>query len=168
MMLYLTRHGIAQQREDPSITSDTERALTSKGIKRTQEVARGLLAIGCKPRIICTSPLRRALETAEILVKVLKPKAPMEVNDFLTPGATVAETVAWLKAQKTDSAMLVGHMPDLADIAAGLLCKESYIDIQFKKAGVCCISLNGAVAEGGGQLEWLLQPRQLRAIVNGV
>jgi phosphohistidine phosphatase SixA len=41
MILYLVRHGIAIDREDPDCPPETERYLTRDGIKKTREVAKG-------------------------------------------------------------------------------------------------------------------------------
>ena len=164
MILYIVRHGIAQQRGGPGVSSDSERALSPKGKMRTLRVARGLQRLGCRPGRICTSPLVRAEQTAGIMAEVLCPEAPLDVCDFLAPGATTTNVVKWLRSLEEDCAMIVGHMPDTALVASGLLAAEGAVALQFKKAAVCCISFDDPPGQGLGQLEWLLQPRQLRAI----
>jgi len=164
MILYIVRHGIAQQRGGPGVSSDSERALSPKGKVRTLQVARGLERLGCRPGRICTSPLVRAEETARIMDEVLCPEAPLDVCDFLAPGATTTNVVKWLRSLEEDCAMTVGHMPDAAVIASGLLVQHADMALAFKKAAVCCISFDGVPGQGTGQLEWLLQPRQSRAI----
>ena len=42
MLLYIVRHGIAIDRQDPKSPSDPERYLTPEGIKKTREVAKGI------------------------------------------------------------------------------------------------------------------------------
>ena len=65
MLLYLVRHGIAMDREDPNCPPDTERALTPRGMKRTHAAALGLLALKVKPDAALTSPgWLRAAQTA--------------------------------------------------------------------------------------------------------
>src|ERR1700683_1369750 len=64
--VYLIRHGIAVDREDPNCPPDTERPLTPKGIKRSRAAALGLLALKVKPDAVLTSPWLRALQTAEL------------------------------------------------------------------------------------------------------
>jgi len=49
MHVYLIRHGIAVDREDPICPPDTERPLTPKGMKRSHAAALGLRVAG-KPR----------------------------------------------------------------------------------------------------------------------
>ena len=66
MLVYLMRHGIAQDRDDPESPPDPDRQLTRKGAERTAEVARGLRALGVKPGAVLTSPYLRAAQTAAI------------------------------------------------------------------------------------------------------
>jgi phosphohistidine phosphatase len=72
--------------------------------------------------------------------------------------------VTWLGKRPATEAMLVGHMPYLAETASELLGGTTRIMITLKRAGVCCISFESEPAEGKGRLEWLLQPRHLRAL----
>src|SRR6202012_5881267 len=71
MRIYLVRHGIAIDREDPDCPSEAERYLTPKGIQRTRQAARGLRELGVKPAALLTSPLVRAVQTGEIFCDVL-------------------------------------------------------------------------------------------------
>jgi len=164
MQLYLVRHGVAQERTDEDARPDSERHLTPRGRQRTARVAEGLAALGCSPDRIATSPLCRCDETARILAKALCGDASYEVCAFLAPGAEAAELVAWLRQCEGDSVMVVGHMPDVAEIASDLLATGGGVRITFKKAAVCCIVFDGPPGEGAGRLQWLLQPRQFRAL----
>jgi len=57
---------------------------------------------------------------------------------------------------------LVGHEPDLGELAARLLGARG--TVQFKKGAVCAIDVDGATPGGPGTLRWLLTPRALRAL----
>jgi phosphohistidine phosphatase len=164
MELYVVRHGIA---EPPAADkADAERALTSRGRTRTLQAAEGLRAVGCRPERIATSPLVRAEQTARIIARILCPAAGVEVQDFLAPGAAARDVVRWLRACGEESAMVVGHAPDVSAIAGGLLTRGR-IDIAFKKAAACCVSFDDEPALGAGCLVWMLQPGQLRALGAG-
>ena len=65
MKLLILRHAIAVPRGTPGIPDD-ERPLTAKGEQRFRRAARGLARIARRPDAILTSPLPRALRTAEI------------------------------------------------------------------------------------------------------
>ena len=161
MELYIVRHGAAQERgEGP----DAQRALTPKGAVRMAQVARGLRTLRCRPARILTSPLPRAEQTARILAGALCPEAPVELCDWLAPGAAAEELVAHLADAAEQSVMVVGHSPDVGAIASELLCGRAGPEIVLKKGAVCCMSFGWAPALGAGRLEWLLQPSHLRAL----
>src|SRR5271170_5224137 len=91
MLVYLVRHGIAVDREDPDCPPDAERPLTKKGIEKARLVLKGLLELGAKPDVILSSPLVRALQTAEIAAKVMHySKDKIRRTDALLPEADPA------------------------------------------------------------------------------
>ena len=163
MELFIVRHGIAQARGTAGLRSDAERSLTPKGRQRARQAAEGLRAMGCRPGRIGTSPLPRAEQTARIIGEALGCGAAVEVCQFLAPGANADDVTPWLGQDDVD-AMIVGHMPDVADIASELLSGGGRLSIVFKKSAACCIAFDGRPAAGEGRLEWLIQPRQLRSL----
>lgn len=164
MKLYIVRHGIALDVGEQGIRSDEVRTLSPKGRSKVRQVANGLAALGIHPRRVATSPLPRAEETAKILVEVLCPNAPLEICDFLRPRAAARDLEAWLHRCGSGPAMIVGHMPDCAEIASDLVCKNGSAEFVFKKAGVCCVNLAREIETGAGRVEWILQPKQSCAL----
>src|SRR5271156_2521374 len=71
MILYLVRHGIAVDPNDPKSPPEPERPLTAKGVQKTRAAALGLQALGVKPDVLITSPYVRAAQTAELLAETL-------------------------------------------------------------------------------------------------
>src|SRR5208282_4116021 len=71
MLVYLIRHGIAVDREEPDCPPDAERPLTKKGIEKARLVMAGLRELGAKPDVILSSPLVRAWQTAELAAAAL-------------------------------------------------------------------------------------------------
>ena len=55
MMLYLVRHGIAIDRDDPACPAEAERYLTEEGLKRTREAARGIRRLLDRPATLLSS-----------------------------------------------------------------------------------------------------------------
>jgi phosphohistidine phosphatase len=161
MNLYIVRHGIAEEGGDGP---DEERALTAKGAARMEQAARGLRRLKCRPARVLTSPLVRAEQTARIVAEVLCPRAPFVMCEQLAPGAPVGALLEELADVAEDSVLLVGHNPDVARLAARLLCGRGKATVVFKKGAACCISFEAALAPGAGRLDWLLQPGQLRAL----
>ena len=161
--LFLVRHAIAAER-GPNYPDDRERPLTSEGIARFKLAVEGMKQLEVTVELVLTSPLVRASHTAELLVAGLGGKPRLETLDALAPGgrpAQVLDSVARY-AKRARHIALVGHEPDLGDLAARLLRARG--SIEFKKGAVCCIELDGAMPAGPGTLKWLLPPRALRKI----
>ena len=164
MMLYLVRHGIAVDVDGKAVTRDEERMLSPAGIKKIRAVAEGLKEMECVPARIVSSPLVRAVETAELMAETLAPRVAVETAECLAGHVSAADTIAWLRKQPDQDTMLVGHMPHVADLAVHLLCNCRTVDVVFKKGAVCCLSFEGRVTAGHARLEWLIQPGALRRL----
>lgn len=159
MKVYLLRHGIAQ---DPVHTLPDElRPLTTKGIKRTRTVVRGMRAIGCHPKRVVSSPLIRAWQTAEIARDILAKKSEIEDSALLSAESAPAQTAAWLARQPEADMLLVGHMPNLSRLAALLLSGQDGAWLALRKSGACAIEFEAAPAPASGLLLWLMEPEQL-------
>src|ERR1700738_2794098 len=88
MQLYIVRHGIAIDREEPKCPPDPERYLTEEGIEKTKQVAKGIAALGATADLRISSPYVRATQTAEIFASALEyPKEKIRRSDLLLPGA---------------------------------------------------------------------------------
>ena len=72
MKLYLVRHGIADDRDDPKCPPDPKRRLTPEGIAKTRKAARGLATLDPSPELLLSSPYLRALETARVFGPVVE------------------------------------------------------------------------------------------------
>lgn len=163
MRLYLVRHGIALDVGEQGVTCDDERPLSDKGRSKTAKVGRGLAWLGARPQRILSSPLPRAEQTASILAEQTKCGAEVETLDALRPGADAEDVLGCLRDAAAGEVMLVGHMPDMAAIAGGLL-DAGEDALVFKKAGVACIAFEETPALGRGELEWLMEPSHLAAL----
>lgn len=162
MKLYLVRHGIAWDVGVRGVTRDYDRPLSDEGVEKTRAAAGGLKAMGHVPDVIGTSPLVRAAQTADIFRDELGVTAAVEVVDFMAPGGVAQELFDWLKEKQMASAMVVGHMPDLAWMTHACLAAGEDHDLHFKKAAVAWVTFDGAPRVGRGRLERLFQPRELR------
>lgn len=109
--MYVVRHGPAED-VAPS-GKDFDRALTPSGRERVRDVARKLGAEGEEPRVILTSPLVRALQTAEVIAAELD-VPQVETTRDLAPGGDGVRLFRALVAEKRKRVMLVGHQPDLS------------------------------------------------------
>ncbi|MEO7191606.1 MAG: phosphohistidine phosphatase SixA [Vicinamibacterales bacterium] len=160
--LYLIRHGIAAERGD-KWPDDTLRPLTHQGAVRMRHVVRGLQTLGTDIDLILTSPLVRAMETAELVSRGLESRPDVVSLPVLAPGGTPARVAEALAARaKVRGVALVGHEPDLGELAGWLI--GSRTPLQFKKGGVCRIDCEDWPPARQNQLVWLATPRMLRGV----
>jgi phosphohistidine phosphatase len=161
--LYLVRHAIAAER-GPTYPDDRERPLTSEGVARFKQSVQGLKELEVELDLVLTSPLVRAVHTAELLVAGLTSKPRTEQLDVLAPGGRIPAILDAIAkfSKRYHQIALVGHQPELGDVAAKIL--HSVGEIEFKKGAVCCIELDGAMPTGPGMLRWLMPPKALRKL----
>jgi phosphohistidine phosphatase len=167
MNLYLMRHGVAVAADDPDVTHDSERPLTSKGVKRMRRAARGLRLLKIPFDAILTSPVVRARQTAEIVAAALGLEARLEEISGLAPESTVEHLLFGLtRYREREHLLLVGHEPLLSRTIASLLCgsTEKRLEIAVRKGSLCRIELDGIPPPGPGILHWFLTPKQLRLL----
>src|SRR5262245_38693141 len=168
MNLYLMRHGIALAQDDPSVSADSERPLTHKGVKRLRKAAKGIRRLGIPFDALLTSPLLRARQTAEIVASTLGMEERLEEISGLAPESTVEHLMFGLtRYQEREHLLLVGHEPLLGDTLSYLLSggrQKTPFHIDLKKASLCRIELDALPATAAGELHWLLSPKQLRAL----
>ena len=163
--IYIMRHGIAEERGGKSAPDDAQRKLTAEGREKTREIAKGLKRVGFAVDWIVTSPLVRAVETAELVRETLKLDASLDRCDALRPGLSAAELMKFLcKQPERKRVLLVGHEPDLGFLAASLLGAGGEANLAFKKGGCCFIAVEQLPPRSPGELVWWLAPRILRAL----
>jgi len=162
--LYLLRHGIAVERGTPGYESDFDRPLTSDGKEKMCKIAAVIRRMEIKFDHIFSSPYIRARQTAEIVARNLDPAMKVEFTDTLATQGTSAKVIRFLKELEPASreVMLVGHEPNLSELAS-LLCSGGTDSlIVFKKGGFCKLSTETLRTGRCASLEWLLTPRQLK------
>lgn len=159
--LFLVRHAIAAD-AGPEYPDDAERPLTHQGTARFRKEVTALGTLGVEIDCILTSPFVRARQTAEIIREKYRDASLVETG-ALAPGGSYPAVVAALgRTQNCASVALVGHAPDIGELAARLLGTRGAID--FKKGAICCIDLASLPPTAPGTLRWFVQPKMLRAI----
>jgi phosphohistidine phosphatase len=162
MQLYIVRHGIAIDREDPKCPPDPQRYLTEEGVEKTEQVAKGLAALRVTADLLLSSPYVRAAQTAEIFAAALDyAKQKIRRTDLLLPGAEPSLLFRELaKERQASSIFLFGHAPQLDDIVATALGSKRHIT-SLKKAGVALLELK-RISPPIAALIWLATPKLLR------
>ncbi len=162
MNLYILRHGIAADR-GAEYPDDNLRPLTDRGIRRMRREAKGINAIGVAPDVIISSPLVRAIQTAEIVRNGLDAPPQIAISEALVPEAHPSQIIQELVKSHSSlsSVMVVGHEPHMSSLVSYVMTGQVGWLIRLKKGALCNMDIS---ALGRGQLLWALAPRQLRAL----
>jgi phosphohistidine phosphatase len=163
MRVFLVRHGIAMDREDPKCPADADRPLTPKGMKRTHTAALGLRALKIRPEAMLTSPWLRSVQTAEIFSEVMgfSPKKIVQL-DSLKGTSSPAELFRELAKLRAKVVLCFGHEPHL-HLVIGQVLHTGVRITELKKAGVACLDLE-RISPPQGQLVALYPPSTLREL----
>jgi phosphohistidine phosphatase len=163
--LYIMRHGLAAARDASTAMDDAKRPLTSEGKQKMREIAEGLVRADLQLDWIVSSPLVRAVETAEIVEEALGSKPPLETCDALSPGGAPEALITFLaKRSNRRRTLVVGHEPDLGELAARLIGAGRNAHMPFKKGGCCLITFSEFPPKTPGRLVWWLPPRMMRKL----
>ena len=166
MDLVIVRHGIAEDREAFARTGkpDEERPLTDAGRKRMRRCALGLRSLIEEIDILASSPLTRALQTAEIVADAFG-GVDLTILEELVPAARPHRLLEWLEANQAAGVVVaVGHEPHVSAALAWLTTGTDEPFASFKKGGAALIRLARDTGAGQAELRWLLTAGQLRRL----
>lgn len=151
MLLFLVRHSTAVE---PAGRLDADRPLTTEGRFKMRRVVT-ILQSETRERFdqIITSPLVRAVQTAEILAGMPGFSGEIEVSRLLVPEVRPKETLPLFQHSERGVA-LVGHEPAMSALASELL---GTLVPPFKKGAIWLIEWSRA--KGPGQFRWAIQPK---------
>jgi len=153
MKLYLVQHAKAASKE-----ADPERSLTKEGLQDIQKMAEFVKPLNLCIDYLWHSGKKRAVQTADILAKVVSINKEQIARDGLAPNDDVTVLKNELGSVSQDI-MIVGHLPFLAKLASLLLAENESADIvAFKNAGIVCLNCS---VENTWQLEWIMIPELL-------
>jgi phosphohistidine phosphatase len=162
--LYLVRHAIAEPRDYTRWPDDSARPLSRPGSESFRNAARGLRRLGVQVEGVLSSSYARAWRTAEILAEEAG-WPPPELSAELEPPAAAQACAESLGRRNEHTLALVGHEPNLSELASLLLTGEvDAAQVEFKKGGVTCLRFQGAPAAGSGLLRWSAGPKMLRLL----
>ncbi|MBY0232110.1 MAG: histidine phosphatase family protein [Gemmataceae bacterium] len=162
MRLYLIRHAEAVPLGTEGVSTDEERPLTEAGRASCGPLAKALGRIGVKLDRLFTSPLVRAVQTAEGLVAGWQGEPPpVEETPLLSPGKKKRKLATMLGHAGGEALGLVGHNPDLSELV-GWFIGDKGIGVNMEKAGVACLEFERRPARAGGMLVWLITPEWTR------
>lgn len=149
MKVYFLRHGKADwpNWDKP----DDERPLNKKGRKQMGRVVKFLCNLEPKISLVLSSPLPRALQTAEIAADYLG--LELEEELALGKGFDATKLRRILKERTDEELMIVGHEPSFSTVIGELTGGR----VKLPKAGIAVVDVSDGAREG--ELVWLLPPR---------
>lgn len=153
MNIYLIRHAEA---ENISLgIKDYNRKLTQDGEKILFKAAKGWQNLITSFDFLVSSPLIRALQTAQIVKEVYEFKDEIIVDSKLAPGSYVESIIEISNSLKGNNIAFFGHEPDFSQHTSDLI-SNSISQINFKKSTIAKISFEGKAKIGRGILEFLI------------
>jgi phosphohistidine phosphatase len=150
--ILLVRHADAVS--EAAFLPDEHRYLSPAGRHQVRELSALLAEAGLSLGAVVTSPLVRAVQTAELLVRWLDWTGPIEASHYLAPaGASPSSAAEWLTrcAEPLGGGVLgaVGHEPSISHLAQ-ILSRSGGSISSLGKAEACYIE--------DGALRWRLEP----------
>jgi phosphohistidine phosphatase SixA len=162
--LIFVRHGLAEGHFSLNQDADFERTLTEEGIRRLNKTFKHFKKYEEKIDVIFSSPLARAIQSAEIFWNYYQ-EADLELMgdlDILDDPLHLVEYISFLPADGCYA--FIGHDPHLTTVIASLLALHPEHDFMtIKKGGICV--LEGRMWEGFN-LELLITPKFLKVVTD--
>lgn len=134
MRIYLVRHGDAVSEDEAG--SDRDRWLSPRGREAARVLGRLLRETRVEPDAIVSSPLPRAVQTAELIAQSLDYLGHIASLRALEPAAQ-PRVAAGLVGTLGMSVIVVGHEPSISALGAYLLGRPSFPP--FRTAQCCAI-----------------------------
>lgn len=161
MSFYFLRHANAGEPMH-NLKKDERRPLDDDGVLQCRYIGRALAAMGVSPDLVCTSPLKRALQTAHLVMNEVGYDGKITKEDALRPGADVEEFRALVaRCEDAENVFFVGHNPNLSQFLGHMIGpRTGAARVELKKGAVARVDIEGKQAV----LQWLLTPKAARGI----
>lgn len=163
MNLYLLRHASAGTRRINPLL-DVKRPLDKEGKQSCLQLAVVLNALNIQFDLIVSSPLKRSVQTAALIGTETAYDGQLLLSNALAPAAAFPDFQRLLHECETqENILLVGHNPNLTSFAGSLLVPHAQriaAQLRLRKGSLARINVD----RGFGVLQWLLDPRTVRAL----
>ena len=162
MELYIVRHGAAAEL-DSEISEEGYRYLTIHGRNHCKIVAQRLKDMKVSFDAIISSPLVRAVQTAEIFASVLKHGGEIRTANELISGSSFSRFLQLIKRNSHHNSIgIFGHAPDVNTYTLNLIKSSNFKDlkINFKNASVCKVEYD--LDNEAGKFIWFLNSENMK------
>lgn len=164
MNLYVLRHASAGVRR-PNPRIDLLRPLDKEGKQHCLQLAHILNALKVTFDEVVSSPLKRSLQTAQLVATETGFERPIMLSNALAPEATFTDFSQLLQEHMlTENLLVVGHSPNIQEFLGCLLVPQydgaRPAQIRMRKGSIARVSLT----RGPAVLTSVLDPRTVRAL----
>ncbi len=132
------RHASALSVMEAGVDSDGERPLSESGREEARAAAEELAGRGFRPAAIISSPLKRAMQTAQQAAAVF-PGAEVRPEPSLAAPADPADLARKLVRDARDPLLVVGHHPAIGLMTSPFIGKT----FSFSTAGFVRLAIAG-------------------------
>jgi phosphohistidine phosphatase len=144
---------------------DNKRGLIKEGKDQCMLMARVLAALNVQIDLIVSSPLKRALQTAQFVGTELGYDAKVEISPALGLAGDYRAFLDLLaKYADREGVLAVGHNPNLFQFLGRLVTGNGGANLRMRKGSVARVDLE----RHPPQVQWLIDPRTARAIYTSV
>jgi phosphohistidine phosphatase len=160
--LLLLRHAKSSRRDNG--VRDFDRPLNQRGLKTAPAVGRLMKKRKLQPDLVLSSPAERARQTTLLVIEAASLKTELRYDEriYEASAARLFELVSQID-DEANMVMLVGHNPGFEELLE-VLTGEAH---NLPTAALACIELDiekwNKVKAGGGRLEWLVKPKELKS-----
>lgn len=159
MHIYLCRHATAVNAGDPA-PMDEDRWLSEKGRAEADSIGQALASLPEVPARVVTSPLVRAVQTAEALARALRSARPVaadrRLSTMTSPGRFIEALAEY--GLEEEAVLFVGHQLTISEVAARLSGWRSF-PRPFPPGSV--LRLDGEAEPGGATVRYFMTPETL-------
>ena len=154
MQVYLLRHGIAE--EARLGMSDADRELTAEGRRKLRETLQVASQADMQPTLLLSSPLLRAVQSAQIAAQALHYKQEIVKTNVLLPDSQLEKVWDEIRVHHDErELLLVGHDPLFSHLAGHLLGAPE-LQVDFKKGAILRVDFESFGPKPRGVLRWFL------------
>ena len=155
MNLYLIRHSIA---ESISLDKkDFDRELTLEGKEVISKTSQAWKTYINQLDVVLSSPLTRAVQTAEIISSNLQSNQNLVKDNNLGTGSRTSDLIEILNSLEYKNVAVVGHQPDLS-IHINNFCGTGSFNLVFPPAALAKIEFENSIKYGKGRLVYFIPP----------
>jgi phosphohistidine phosphatase len=165
--LFILRHASAGTSR-PNPVLDLKRPLDKEGKRHCLHLAYVLSAQRIHFDLIVSSPLKRSLQTAQLVGTETGYESSILISNALAPSATYTQFQHLLReCSGYENLLVVGHNPNITSFIGQLVAPSApgageplHPRIRLRKGSIARLSLQ----RGPATLQWLLDPRTIKAL----